>query len=195
MTPDVAVRWEEFLTPGVLRTKLIGASLYLAAFEMLKNSIIGRIRDFYTDGFNQEGLTVDPKYRDEVLSRSTSRLYASLSWLREKGVISEEDLETFEEIKTRRNSVAHELTNIIAGATTLDFIETFPKLVALLRKIEVWWIVNVEIPTNPDFDDATVDESGIIPGSIITVQIMLSVALGTDGKAEQYLEAFQKAQE
>jgi hypothetical protein len=34
-----------------------------------------------------------------------------------------------------------------------DFEECSSDMVALLRKIEVWWIPNVEIPTNPDFEE------------------------------------------
>jgi hypothetical protein len=33
-------KWERFLDPGVLRPNLILAPLYIAAFEILKNSII-----------------------------------------------------------------------------------------------------------------------------------------------------------
>jgi hypothetical protein len=49
-----------------------------------------------------------------------------------------------------------------------DFAERFGDMTTLLDKIERWWIVNVEIPTNPDFDGKheEIDESGIIPGCI-----------------------------
>ena len=193
MTDTVTEKWEQFLDPRILRTKLIAASLYIAAFEMLKDSIVGRIRDFYTTGFDESGWIVDQKYAKEVLSRNKSPLYASLSWLRENDVIFEQDLEAFERIKSRRNAVAHSLPGIVTATASSDFIEVFPSLVALLRKIEVWWIVNVEIPTNPDFDNAEIDESGIVPGPLITVQIMLSIALGSDEESTQFLEAFRKA--
>lgn len=41
-----STRWEDFLNPDVLRPKLISASIYLAAFELLKDAIIERIEDF-----------------------------------------------------------------------------------------------------------------------------------------------------
>jgi hypothetical protein len=46
-------KWEAFLDPDVLRGKLISASIYIAAYEMLKESIVGRIRNFYSTGFTE----------------------------------------------------------------------------------------------------------------------------------------------
>lgn len=38
------------------------------------------------------------------------------------------------------------------GGSDIKHIERFQDTVTLLRKIEVWWVVNLEIATNPDFD-------------------------------------------
>jgi len=45
------VSWERFLNPDSLKTNLILSSLFITIFEMLKDSIISPIKDFYTDGF------------------------------------------------------------------------------------------------------------------------------------------------
>jgi hypothetical protein len=42
---DTERSWDHFLNPEILRPKLISVSLYLTAFEMLKQSIVERIRD------------------------------------------------------------------------------------------------------------------------------------------------------
>ena len=39
---------ENFLTPEVLRANWITASIYIAAFELLKTAIVKRIYGFYT---------------------------------------------------------------------------------------------------------------------------------------------------
>src|SRR5713226_8484536 len=109
--------WEEFLTPEVLRNKLISASIYLAAFQMLKDSIVGHLKSFYTFGFDKDGDLIDPKYEREVLSRNRSVLYASLSWLAESGAIDEKDLGTFEKLKDCRNQIAHNMPQLaLAGS-------------------------------------------------------------------------------
>jgi hypothetical protein len=67
-------------------------------------------------------------------------------------------------------------------------------MVTLLDKIERGWIVNVEIPTNPDFTskEEDIDENGIIPGPIMSLRMMLDVALGSDETASYYINEFKK---
>ncbi len=75
-----------------------------------------------------------------------------------------------------------------------DFANRFNGMVALLDKIERWWIINVEIPTNPVFDRKRdeIDESGIVPGPILSLQMMFDIALGSDETAKFYINEFKK---
>jgi len=61
-----------------------------------------------------------------------------------------------------------------------------------LNKIEKWWIVNVEIPINSDIHEKEIDENGIIPGPVISLQIMLKVALGSEEESRRYLSESMK---
>lgn len=182
-------QWEQLLTPAVMQEKLISASLYITAFELLRQSIVGRIRDFY----NIESIGLEPgthqlsdEYRSEVLARNKSTLYASLDWLTEHGAIDLGDLETFERIKSIRNKLAHELPSVVMGAVDFDHVEIFQDLITILRKIEVWWVVNVEIPTNPDFDGQEIDEAGIVPGPVLMLQMMVEVLSGNEDLLKHY---------
>lgn len=47
MNDRIRENWERFLNPEYLRGNLILVSLYIAAFEILKKSIIVRIKDFH----------------------------------------------------------------------------------------------------------------------------------------------------
>jgi len=155
--------WENFLNPEVLRPNLIIASIYIAAFELLKNTIIDRIRGFYTMGFDGNGRRIDPEYQSEVLSKSRSPVYASLEWLKEAKAIQENDIDIFESAKKHRNDLAHAIMGMLAEGLPSDLSARFSEMVSLIDKIERWWIVNVEIPTNPEFDGEHIDESGIVP--------------------------------
>lgn len=185
--------WEEFLNPDVMRPRLIATSLYITGFEILKDSTIGRIKDFFTHGFNEDGDIIDPKYQSDVLSRNKSILYASLDWLKYMEAIDENDINTFNRIKERRNELAHRLHHLIGSeGMSTDFEKCFQEMVSLLRKIEVWWIVNVEIPTNPDYDGKEIDEAGIVPGPVMSLQLMCGIALGSDKQRRFYYEEFKK---
>lgn len=153
---------------------------------MLKSSIIERIRDFYTTGFNQSGLTISEKYKTEVLSLNSSPLYASLQWLQNMEIISKNDVNEFEEIKKCRNEIAHEFINFLSTSPTIDPLPLFPRTIALLSKIEKWWIVNVEIPTDPDLVGSDVGENSVIPGPIMTLQLLTDIALGSEEESKQY---------
>jgi hypothetical protein len=70
--------------------------------------------------------------------------------------------------------------------------ERFAEMIALVDKIERWWIVNVEIATNPDFDGKEIDEDGIVPGTMMVLQLMMEIGLGSDQQAKSYLDEFRK---
>lgn len=88
-------QWERLLTPAVMQEKLVSASLYIAAYDLLKESIIGRIRSFYMVGFDEHGEIAGERYETTVAARNRSILYASLDWLRENEVINKERLRGF----------------------------------------------------------------------------------------------------
>lgn len=186
---DPSDRWERFLDPEVVHPSLFLATMFISAFEILKDSMVDRIRDFYLIGWDKDGATVSPEYQQEVLSRNKSVLYASLSWLQEHGAINAADLKTFEDLKKTRNQLAHQLFNVVTGQVESHHAEQFSVLVDLLRKVGVWWVVNVEIPTNPDFDGTDIDEAGIVPGAVLSLQMLIEVASGNT----QFLEQWRKA--
>jgi hypothetical protein len=194
MDNNLRKQWERFLTPEILRSNLIMASLYIVVFERLKNAIIERIYDFYTTGFDEDGDIVDPDYETKVLSRNSSPVYASLDWLLENNAISSHDIDLFDQIKKLRNSIAHEIDKMMIDGLPTELPESFNDMANLLDKIENWWIVNVEIPTDPDFarGDIEKDEDRIIPGSIASLKMMVDIALGTDEEAEYYINEFRR---
>ncbi|AMC35361.1 hypothetical protein [Janthinobacterium sp. B9-8] len=170
--------WEHFLDPEVVRPSLFMAAMFITVFEILKNSIVDRLRDFYLIGLSDESNTVCPDYTNNVLSRNKSAVYASLSWLVENEAINDSDIATFEQLKSTRNLLAHKLFDVVTGQAESTHQEQFTALVELLRKIEVWWVVNVELATNPDYDDQEIDEAEIVPGAILSLQMLLHVASG-----------------
>lgn len=191
MDPKVRQSWEEFLNPEVTRPRLIAASIYIAGFEALKDSVVGRIRSFFWTGFDKSGDKIDPKYQSDVLARNRSPVYASLEWLKEMHAIDAGDVAAFDRVKACRNTVAHKLFSAL-GSEGLppDLEQCFSVMLALLRKIEVWWITNVEIPTNRDYDGSEIDEDGIVPGPVMSMQLLMDIAVGDDERSRLYHDEF-----
>ncbi len=184
-----ADRWERFLDPEVVRPSLFLSAMFITTFEILKDSVVDRIRDFYTNEWDENGSTIGPEYQSQVLTRNKSALYASLDWLREHNVIDDADLKTFEILKKTRNQLAHQLFEVVTGQVESEHATQFPVLVSLLQKVEVWWVINVEIPTNPDYDGRKVDESGVVPGAVLALQMLIEVASGNNELLEQWRKA------
>jgi len=194
MSDDVRQSWEEFLNPDRMRTNLIKASIYIAAYESLKDAIISRVKEMYWTGWNKdEGDIVDPKYDFEVLSLNKSVLYASFEWLRKNGAVTFADLSVLDRVKTCRNHLAHRLLFFLSKeGMPPNFEICFGEMVELLEKIEKWWIINIELPLNPDMSSSEADINGIIPGRVIVIQLMCDIALGSEKNSKFYYEEFKK---
>jgi hypothetical protein len=192
MSDKTKISWENFLNPSTLRPKLITVSVYIAAFELLKSAIVDRIKDFYTQGFDQNGPRIGPEYQSEVLSKSSSPVYASLEWLKESGVINDADVAAFERVKNLRNELAHALAGMLLRELPAELAERFDEMVSLLDKIERWWIVNVEIAIVPELRDKEIDETQVLPGPIMGLRLLLDIALGSEEESKKYLDEFIK---
>ncbi|MBW4460991.1 MAG: hypothetical protein KME47_12255 [Nodosilinea sp. WJT8-NPBG4] len=188
---DQAYRsWAKFLNPESLRGNLIAASIFLTAYELLRTSIIDRIRDFFTYEFNEHGGVVSEDYRSKVLSLDKSPLRASLLWLKEISAICDTDIELIDRIRKHRNELAHDLPKFIVNSDAEINIDLLESIYELLTKIDRWWIKEVEIPTNPEFDGQEVADDDIQSGVMLCMQMMLRIA--TDENASVFWDEFQK---
>jgi len=58
----------------------------------------------------------------------------------------------------------------------------------LLIKVDRWWIREIEIPTNPDFDDQEIDEDEISSGNMLLLSLIFDVVSGK----QEYREFLEK---
>lgn len=181
---DYREQWENFLNPEVFKDRLINISMYITIYEMLKDSIINRLKDFYVMTLiGTKDLEGEEEYRTKVLSRHKNHLYASISWLIENGVINEEDKENIEALKSYRNYLAHEMSNIVFNGEIKDLMQNFLCTYQLIHKIENWWIINFEMAINPDFADTNledIDVNNIESGKKLMIDMALSVLSGSE---------------
>lgn len=182
--------FEDFLNPTIMRNRLISSSLFIASFEALKDLIISHIKTFYCIGEAFESKPCD-EYKNEVLSKNKSPLYASLEWFIDNEAINEDDLEKFERIKICRNDLSHRLHSMLdSHGLPEDFEIRFHELVEFQHKIELWWILNIEIPISGEFIDQEIKESDVQIGSIMWLQMLTDIALGDDNIANSYYQEY-----
>ncbi|MFW1433640.1 hypothetical protein ACEV94_22240 [Vibrio parahaemolyticus] len=186
----VKASWERFLNPVTLKKNIITASVHSMAFEMLKSAIEDKIREFFTDGFDDNGALVSEDYKQEVLKLNRSRTYASLYWLKQMDAIDDDDFETFERIKRHRNELTHELFKFASEGCSFDVAESFNDMVALLRKIELWWFVNLEMAIDPEKFPPGLDLDHVSPGRVWGLQMLINTALGSEDDAIRFYNEF-----
>ncbi|WP_404973094.1 hypothetical protein [Vibrio campbellii] len=195
MDEKVKGAWERFLNPIALKNNIITASVHSMAFEMLKSAIEDKIREFFTNGFDENGPIVSDDYKQKVLKLNRSRTYASLYWLKEMDAINESDLETFERIKRHRNELTHELFKFVSEGCSFDVNESFNDMVALLKKVELWWFVNLEMAIDPDTYPPDIDLEQVSLGRVLGLEMLITTALGSEDEAMKFYHDFVRQTE
>jgi len=150
---DVEASWTKFLNPESLKQNLLQGGLYLAAFEMLKDSLVGRPRDFFCFEISNGDIVTDlssPEYEREVRSLHKHPFTASALWWHKSGAISDEDLDTLRRIREHRDQIAHNMPKMIGTADHSIDLNLLVQTNDILAKIDNWWIQNVEAGIDPE---------------------------------------------
>ena len=169
---------DKFFDQDIVKSNLTLSALYLLAYELLKDAIVVNIKRFFSFEFTDDGKAIpDEQYKNEVTRVHKDILYASCLWLQHNGVITETEVEEIQNIRKHRNQIAHELPRLLSDTDLNLNPEYFLQIRKLLEKIEMWWIKNVDIPTNSEFDDVEVDEKDIHPGRVIFIDYVISVVV------------------
>jgi len=180
MENQVEQCWEKFLNPEILRANLISASLFITSYELLKDSIIHEIKSFYTLGDDDPDLREG--YEKEVLALDKKRkaLPASIAWLKEAEAIDSDDEKVIIELTDHRNKLAHGLVEFLSESGKEVELARLETLVALVAKIDRWWIMNFELAIRKDIDPNKVDPNRTASGRMIILQMLLQTATATD---------------
>jgi hypothetical protein len=181
----------KLFNPESLRFNLVSVSLFLAAWEILCDAVIDRIRSFFARELDNKFEPIDSeRYRELVLSLDRSRLRASILWLKNNAVIDDEDVKTMEVLREQRNKLAHELPKVVSDPDVEIDFGLFDVIFRLVTKIERWWILEVEIPINPNFDGRKIAPESVRSGRMLFLEMITQIAIGKDSDA--YWNEFQR---
>jgi hypothetical protein len=179
---------EKLLNPGIIKKNLIRSSLYLTAFELLKYAVEQRIKSFLCIGQemdeNFEYLNCQ-NYKDKIVNRIIPQLnnnknvyYSSCLWLKEADAITEYEVEELQKIRLHRNKIGHEMPKLMIDSDHEINLDLFESIKRLLTKIEQWWIVEFEMPTNPDYDNFdydSLDMNEVNSGNMILLNHLIDI--------------------
>lgn len=172
--------WDKFLDSKNIKKNLIDAALFLTFYEILKNEIIEKIASFYSHEFRDGKWITSQEYKERIIDRIIDKrpniFLSSCYWLIENDVITKEDLTKIEELRDLRNRIAHDLPKFLFDSEYEINKKHFAEIKDLTLKIAKWWIINVDIATDPDFDDSEIDYNNIKPGQVILLNYIFNIA-------------------
>lgn len=183
---------EKITNPTLIRKNLILSSLFVTSFEILKLVIQDRIkaakcRDFHLNSEGEINYHVSDDYRQEILERSIAGIdrikdasyhlfYSSCLWLRDCEVIDDNEVEILQKIRRQRNLIAHQPAKILIDDNVNISIGLLKRSHFLLSKIEKWWIMEYEIPSNPDFDGKEINSDEVSSGNMALMDYFMYIA-------------------
>jgi hypothetical protein len=192
--PKILASWMKLTTPEVLSSNLIRASLFLVAWELLKNSLIKRLRDFFASEFRQGEWLVSEAYRTKVLSLDKDALTASCLWFKDMGALTDEDMSKVRKARTYRNAIAHDLPNFLGSFDREIEDEQLLGVQELLVKVDRWWLREFEIPTDPEFAGQDIPDEEISSGNMLMLSLILDVLSGNHAYRDFLEQAYGRTE-
>ena len=190
MAKDTFDSWEKFLNPKKLKDSLIRASIYLSAYELLKTSITDHLTGFFASEwkFNEKTGEIETiqseSYKEKVRSLyPKDEFHSCCLWFFDNKAIDKENLDSIQKIRRHRNTIAHELPKFLGSINYEVDRNLLKKTIEIIRKVDAWWIKEIEVPINPDFDHMNYDEinwAEVLSGNMILMSFLSSIYEGDD---------------
>lgn len=182
---EASTSLEKFLNPEVLKKNLVAASVFLVAYELLRAALIDQPKSLFTRRPRSDASINLDDYKSNVLCLDSREMVACAKWFQNMGALDEKDVSSLQEIADHRNEIAHELPTIITSVSHDVSMEQLHTIYRLTKKVDQWWIREVEIPTDPDFDHKTFTEEEIAQAfstSMFMMSLLISLAEGNDSE-------------
>lgn len=189
--------WCNILDEGILKYNVSFAAMFVLNYECLKEYVIGQLREFYSENihFEDDKMVCEESlsYKREVRTLDKNIENASLKWFIKENVITHEEYEIYQKIRQRRNDITHELLkNLNKGFNEQD-VKLFSALLDMYRKIDKWWINEIEIPISGNEIPDDYDMENVCGGQAIVLSIINNIVLGNEGaKYKEVLESLLK---
>lgn len=198
MSEEAFKSWEIFFNPDTLKSNLIQSSIYLASYEIFKNGTIDKLKDFFTSRWHMnentgelEGIPSE-SYKEKVLNLyPKDEFHACCLWFKNLSALTDDDMMDIAIIRKHRNTIAHELPKFITGQGLSVSLKNLNSLISIQDKLDKWWIKEIEIPTNPDYDADSyedIDWNNVIGGNTILLSLLSTIFDGNDA----YLKGLHK---
>lgn len=173
-------------------------AIYLLLFENFKNTIITNLKNFLCDFSIKDGKVLyveSPEYKkltNKRYNKKKNLFLNSLAWFKETNVITKQEFDKIIEIRNDRNKIGHELFELLLCNVDEKMIKNFIELIRIFKKIDNWWINNIEIPIAGDEISPGYDEDGVKSGNYLLCEMLIDTIYGNKTYEELIQKIFSK---
>lgn len=184
MNKDVYKSFFNITNVEVIKDSLNFYALYLLLFENFKNMIVFNVKNFLCDISFKDGKIIYiksleyKKIENKKYKGKKNVFINTLDWLKNLDAISEKEFNKILEIRDDRNKIGHELLDLLLNDFEVDMIENFIELINICKKIDKWWINNIEIPIAGDDVAPGYDENGVMSGNWLLCEMIIDTIYG-----------------
>ncbi len=189
---------ENVMTPETLQMTVSFTSLFVLVFECFKDMVIDRLKDFYcysTMEFRENKVVYreTEDYKCKVRKLAQKPFEASLRWFLGQEVITQTEFERMLAIELHRNNFVHELYDVVHNGISEVDVQFLADLLSIYKKIDSWWIYNVEVDWDDIKNPDTVKMDECYSGTLMMIDVMISILL--KGEADAYRKCFSQIKE
>lgn len=132
-------------------------------------------------------------YKENVRALDKNLENASLKWFIDSGAITQEDYDTYQKIRRRRNDITHELLKNLNVGFGEEDAQLFADMLRIYNKLDKWWINEIEIPISAEEIPEDYDRNGVCGGQAIMLSIINEIVFGNAGdKYKELLNELMK---
>ncbi len=127
-------------------------AFFVMAYEIFKDGLQDKLKDFYSEGFDENGTIVSDKYKTRFCGRKPyeSPFFESIKWFIEMEALNQEDFDLIKKLKKKRDDLSHRMMEVLFENQNLIDSSDIQTIVDLQFKLDNWWIVNFECAIDPD---------------------------------------------
>lgn len=168
--------FDNIIDKGKLTENLTFAGVFIAYVERLQHTATENLRGFFFDSgtniLKEDQSSIS--FKKHVLSLR-GKLYDSVfQWFVNMNAIDEEDYKTISDARDRRNYIAHHMDKFLLKGKTEEDSKLFLQIIEIYKKLDRWWINEIEIPTSIDADQGEYDSAQVFSIESFILDVILA---------------------
>lgn len=149
-----------------LKSNTQKAALYIAVFEALKAFIIDNVATYVIGSINFDRTNNEKEFEEKVLDNYPYNVdYASLIWLEKQNAIKHSDFLMYQELRKLKEDLTKKIMFGLKDGLPSNINSYFEKLFEIRIKIEKWWVLEINIDSNVEFEGEKITGEDIVANS------------------------------